>query len=233
MSHVREAPAELTDFHGASAPPLELSGIAHRFGRRWVLKGVACRVDSGEVVAIEGPNGAGKTTLIRIAATVLRPSRGGGRVDGMDLLREGAGIRERMGLLGHSPALYEDLNPIENLRFALRMRGEEAGREACLRLLDRVGLEAHAERPVRAFSSGMRRRLALARVLTAPPRLLLMDEPYASLDRQGVDLVNGVVREVAAAGGGVLLATHDLHSGEPVTDRMVTLDDGVIRASAH
>lgn len=233
MSGVREAPAGVVDLPGAAPPRLALSGIAHRFRRRWVLRGVDLEVGAGEVVAMEGPNGAGKTTLIRIASTLLRPLRGEGRVDGMDLLREAAAVRGRIGLMGHAAALYEDLTALENLRFAFRMRGTDGDRETCLRVLARVGLEAHADFAVRAFSSGMRRRLALARILGAEPRLLLMDEPYASLDPGGVELVNAVIGEVVAAGGGVLLATHDLRSGETVTDRVVTLDRGVIQASAR
>jgi heme exporter protein A len=209
--------------------PLELDGVAHRFGRRWVLRGVDLRVDSGEVVALMGPNGAGKTTLLRIAATLLRPLRGAGRVGGVGLLDRPDEIRGMVGLLGHSPALYEDLTPEENLVFALRMRGSGGSRERVRAILEEVGLADHATTSVRRFSAGMRRRVAIGRILIALPRLLLMDEPYASLDRGGVALVNGMIRRVAAAGGGVLLATHDPRSGAEVTRRVITLDRGLLR----
>jgi heme exporter protein A len=210
------------------APPLELGGVAHRFGRRWILRGLDLRVGSGEVVVVIGANGAGKTTLLRIAATLLRPVRGGGRIGGDDL--GSARARGRVGLLGHSPGLYEDLTPRENLRFALAMRGEKADAARVAPLLAAVGLSDHADTRVRRFSTGMRRRLSLARILASRPHLLLMDEPYASLDPEGVSLVNDTIRQVAASGGGVLLATHDLRSGEGITQRILKLDEGILRA---
>ncbi len=217
-----------SDPAGASSTPalLEFSEVSHRFGRRWVLRGVDLTVTSGDVVAVGGSNGAGKTTLLRMAATLLRPTRGQVRVHGADLGREGAAFRGRIGFMGHSPALYEDLTARENLLFAFRMRGGGPDREAAGLGLAEVGLEDHADVRVRKFSAGMRRRLALARVLTSDPELLLMDEPYASLDREGVALVNRVIMRVTGAGGAVVMATHDFLAGEGVTTRVVTLTDG-------
>jgi len=215
----------------STAPPLELEGVAHRFGRRWVLRGLDLTVGPGEVVAVLGDNGAGKSTLLRIAATLLRPLRGGGRVRGLDLNTEADGIRRLVGILGDSPSLYEDLTPEENLSFALAMRGMEKDPGIIAAILERVGLQEHARTRVRLFSQGMRRRVAIGRVLLGSPGLLLMDEPYASLDRGGVDLVNGLIGEVVAAGGGVLLATHDVHSGAEVTDRVLGLEAGRVQAA--
>ncbi len=210
----------------AFPPPLELEGVAHRFGRRWILRGLDLTVGRGEVVAIMGANGAGKTTLLRIAATLLRPLRGGGRVRGVNLVDQAGSVRELVGTLGHSPALYEDLTPAENLRFSLLMQGMEPEPDRITSILETVGLAAHAETRVRTFSAGMRRRVAVGRVLASLPHLLLMDEPYASLDPSGVALVNETIQKVLAGGGGVLLATHDLHSGAEVTTRVLTLAKG-------
>jgi heme exporter protein A len=207
-------------------PTLALSGVAHRFGRRWVLRGVDLTVGSGEVVAVAGSNGAGKTTLLRIAATLLRPTRGGGRVRDADLVRDAGVVREKVSYMGHSPALYEDLTALENLAFAFRMRGLPADPVPIRRVLREVGLEEHGEVRVRRFSSGMRRRVGLARVLSAPPDLLLMDEPYAGMDHEGVALANRVVDVVVALGGSVLMATHDFAAGGEVTHRVVTLTGG-------
>ena len=209
-------------------PPLELQGIAHRFGRRWVLRGLDLRVDDGEAVAMVGDNGAGKSTLLRIAATLLRPLRGEGRVRGADLRGDPAAVREKVRLLGDAPALYEDLTPEENLSFAAVMQGEPETRARIPGILEQVGLTEHRGTRVRRFSQGMRRRVAIGRILLAPPDLLLMDEPYASLDPGGVELANDLIREVTGRGGGVLLATHDVHSGAQVTSRILRLDRGVL-----
>lgn len=217
----------------ASSPLLEFSGVAHRFGRRWILRGVELALAPGEVVAIAGANGAGKTTLLRIGATLLRPMRGSGRVGELDLVADAGLVRARVAFMGHSPALYEDLTAQENLAFAFRMRGRDADPESLRSALADVGLADHAHSRVRRFSSGMRRRLALARTVIDLPELLLMDEPYASLDPEGVGLVNRIIERVVARGGGVLMATHDLVAGSRVTDRTVTLQDGVILVPAR
>jgi heme exporter protein A len=216
----------------ATHRPLELEGIAHRFGRRWVLRGLDLEVDSGEVVVLAGSNGAGKTTLLRIGATLLRPMRGRGRIRNLDLIDDSDRIRGLIGLLGHSPALYEDLTAEENLQFSFRMRGLEGAPEEIRPILDEVGLGEHASTRVRRFSAGMRRRVAVGRILASLPHLLLMDEPYASLDRTGVAVVNRMIRRVVEAGGGVLLATHDLQSGADLTDRVLTLDRGLLQEGA-
>lgn len=213
-------------------PPLQLEGLAHRFGRRWVLRGVGLHVGEGEVVTLAGPNGAGKTTLLRIAATLLRPMRGTGWIRGVDLVARPGEARKGVGMIGHSAALYEDLTAAENLRFSLLMKDLDAGREQILGILDEVGLSQHADTRVRRFSAGMRRRVAVGRILAAPPDLLLMDEPYASLDTDGVGVVNAMIRRVVASGGGVLLSTHDLRSGAHLTDRVLTLDLGLLREGA-
>jgi heme exporter protein A len=128
--------------------------------------------------------------------------------------------------MGHSPALYEDLTAAENLEFAFRMKRLRLDTSTIPSALRDVGLEAHARERVRRFSAGMRRRLALARVLAPLPDLLLMDEPYASLDSEGVELVNEGIRRVVAQDGAVVMATHDFTAGGEVTDRVVTLRNG-------
>lgn len=219
---------DTTELRSPPPPPLELSGIAHRFGRRWVLRGVDLRLEAGEAAALQGPNGSGKTTVLRISSTLLRPRRGEGTVYGHGLAEGRTRIRELLGYLGHAPALYEDLTAAENLRFAARMRGSPSHGEALARLLAEVGLEDRGDVPVRTFSAGMKRRLALARILIHPPRLLLMDEPYASLDGEGIDLVNRMIRRVTSEGGAALLATHDLESTRGTVDRILALRAGML-----
>ena len=207
---------------------LELDGIVRRFGRRWVLRGVSLRVEAGQVVALTGRNGSGKTTLLRVITTGLRPTRGTGRIFGHDLIDDAAAVRERVGILAHSAGLYEDLTARENLEFAQRMGGARADAARIGAVLERVGLADEARERVRGFSAGMRRRLSLARLLLRPPSLLLLDEPYASFDAEGLRLVNGFVAETAAAGGAVLIATHELARGRGVIDGTVRMSDGVL-----
>ncbi len=207
-------------------PAVRLDGIARRFARRWVLRGISLTVRPGEAVALMGRNGSGKTTLLRIISTALSPTRGTGRVFGNDLQKDGQGVRELVGVLGHAAGLYEDLTALENLLFALRMAGLPAHREAIRHTLAAVRLGNEENERVRTFSAGMRRRLALARLLMRPPRLLLLDEPYAAFDKDGVDLVNAFVRDTLSAGGAALIATHDVARALPVIGRIVHIVDG-------
>jgi heme exporter protein A len=207
-------------------PALELAGIGRRFARRWVLRGVDLRVEAGECLALTGRNGSGKTTLLRVIATLLRPTRGSGRVFGQDLIADASWIRPGVGLLAHHAGLYEDLTAEENLIFSLAMAGLPRDHDLVLRALTEVGLRAEANERVRGFSAGMRRRVALGRLLLRPPQLLLLDEPYASFDVDGVALVNAFAVRVAENGGAVLVATHDVARGRGVLQRRVHLENG-------
>ncbi|MGH7470209.1 MAG: heme ABC exporter ATP-binding protein CcmA, partial [Longimicrobiales bacterium] len=193
---------------------------------RWVLRGVDLAVSRGEAVALMGRNGSGKTTLLRVIATLLRATRGSGRVWELDLTREASTIREVLGWLGHHPGLYDDLTAAENLRFSQRMAGLPFQPAAVHSVLERVGLWAERDERVRSFSAGMRRRLALARVMLRPPRVLLLDEPYAAFDPEGVELVNRFAREIARSGGCAIVVTHDYARAKPAVDRVFHIEDG-------
>jgi heme exporter protein A len=212
---------------------VELTGIAQRLGHRWALRGVTLRVDSGEVLAVVGPNGSGKTTLLRVVATSLTPTRGSGRVFGLDLVGQADAVREVTGMLGHATGLYDDLSATENLRFAQRMCGEPASAAAIDAALEAVGLRGHASERARGLSSGMRRRVALARLILRRPRLLLLDEPFNSLDATGVAVVDTLIRETVRAGGSALVVTHDLgRTPGAGYDRVLALDAGRVETTA-
>ncbi|MDQ3949495.1 MAG: ATP-binding cassette domain-containing protein, partial [Gemmatimonadota bacterium] len=179
---VAASPASASSRVAHPTPAVELTEVAHRLGHRWALRGVSLRVESGEVLAIVGPNGSGKTTLLRVVGAALTPTRGSGRVFGRDLVDETDAVREVTGMLGHATGLYDDLSAAENLGFALQMYGEAPSAASIDRALEAVGMREHASERVRGLSSGMRRRIALARLLLRRPRLLLLDEPYNSLD---------------------------------------------------
>jgi heme exporter protein A len=210
----------------AAEETVRLQGVARRFGQRWVLRGVDLSVLPGEVVVMTGRNGSGKTTLLRIVGTLLRPTRGRAIVFGHDAVRSPDGIREHVGLLGHNHSLYDDLTAAENLGFSLRMAGRRADSRAIDAALEHVGLIHERQERVRGFSAGMRRRLGLARLTLRPPKLLLLDEPYAAFDQDGIDLVNEFALQTARTGGIVLLTTHDVMRAAEVMTRRVHVADG-------
>lgn len=211
-------------------PAIGLNGVARRFGQRWILRGIDLTVQPGEVLALTGRNGSGKTTLLRIVATLLRPTRGTATVLGRDVVADGAAIRGSIGLLGHNSGVYGDLTAAENLIFSMRMAGRPAGRAAVAGALEQTGLTEVAGERTRGFSAGMRRRLALARLLLRPPQVLLLDEPYASFDEDGIGIVNDFAARTAQAGGVVLLATHDLTRAVEVMTSRVHITDGLLAA---
>ena len=211
---------------------VSLAGVARRFGRRWALRGVSLEVAPGEVVALVGHNGSGKTTLLRVVSTALRPTLGSGSVFGDDLIADADAVRAHVGVLGHAPGLYQDLTAEENLRFAMRMLGLTVDAGVIARVLDAVGLATEARTRVRGFSAGMVRRLGLARLMLHPPRVLLLDEPFASFDVDGIARVNDFIAARRAAGGAVLVATHDPGKAEHLIDRVMRLESGRLVAPA-
>ncbi|HUF12220.1 MAG TPA: heme ABC exporter ATP-binding protein CcmA [Longimicrobiales bacterium] len=215
-----------------TADAINLTGVARRFGRRWALRGITMRASAGESLMLLGRNGSGKTTLLRVLSTSLAPTRGAGTVLGHALGRSADRIRPLVAWLGHDPGLYGDLTGVENLRFSERMRrpidGSATRDGRIAGALERVDLAAAGDERTRGYSAGMKRRLALARVLLAEPRLLLLDEPYASFDESGIQLVNEVVRAMREAGGCVVVATHDRERSAEVATRALRLEDGLL-----
>lgn len=210
----------------AGGAAVALTGIAKRYGRRWPLRGLSLTVAPGEVLALLGRNGSGKTTLLRVLATLTRATRGTGTVFGASLENDADAVRALVGMLGHAAGLYGDLTATENLAFAARMRGVRPADAGIHRLLEAVDLTEHADERVRGFSAGMQRRLAVARLLLRPPRLLLLDEPHAAFDADGIALVHRLALQVRDAGGAVLVATHHPRHAAAIVDRAVLLEAG-------
>jgi heme ABC exporter ATP-binding subunit CcmA len=208
-------------------PAVATVELARLFGHSAALAGVSLRVEPGRSIALLGPNGAGKTTLLRILATAIRPTFGCAEVDGLDVARHPDLVRTRVAHLSHAAGLYDDLSAVENLRFAANLldvpRSEVEQRVADA--LDEVRLAEVAMQRVVGFSAGMRKRLALARLLLSPHSLLLLDEPHASLDEDGMRLVDALIRRWREAGITVLVASH-------ATERMQGLLDGSVRLEA-
>jgi heme exporter protein A len=215
-----------------AVPAISIDQIAQRLGGRWVLRGISLSVEPGEVVAVVGHNGSGKTTLLRVLSTALRPTRGTGRIFGHDLVRDADGVRSECAMMSHAGGLYADLTAAENLAFAQRMMGGRVDGEAIRVALDRVGMSRFANTRVRTFSSGMQRRTAVARLHLRAARLLLLDEPYNSLDGNGVTLVDELIANVRTRGGAAVVVLHDLERTSTIFDRVVELAHGRVAASA-
>jgi heme exporter protein A len=215
---------------GTTPPAVATVELARLFGRSAALAGVSLTIEIGRTVALLGPNGAGKTTLLRLCATAIRPSFGWLAIDGIDALEHPALVRERVVYLSHATAHYDDLTAQENLRFAATMFGWGAreGDPVVHEALDTVGLAAVAGERVRTFSAGMRKRLAMARILVARPSLLLLDEPHAALDSDGMALVDRLIGLWHEAGVTVLVASHQEERIGSLADGIVHLDGGLV-----
>jgi heme exporter protein A len=214
---------------GTIPPAVTTVELARLFGRSAALAGVSLTVEMGRTVALLGPNGAGKTTLLRILATAIRPSYGSVSIDGIDALRDTEQVRGRVVYLSHATAHYDDLTAEENLRFAATMFGwgEPEGREVAREALATVALDVAGQR-VRTFSAGMRKRLALARVLVARPSLLLLDEPHAALDADGMALADRLIGLWKEAGVTVIVASHQADRVASLADATVRLEGGLL-----
>ena len=203
-------------------------GLRKSFGATVVLEDVSLEVPAGQCLALLGPNGAGKTTLLRVLGTLARPSAGRLIIDGADALRDPDAVRARIGMVAHGSYVYEDLTALENLRFWAVMAGLDARPDRLRERLQAVELDALAGERARTFSAGMKRRLALARVTLGRPRVLLLDEPFSGLDRQGQKWLGEFLLAFKAGGGAIVLATHGFATALAVADRAVILAGGRI-----
>src|SRR5437660_2601653 len=187
-----------------------VEGLAKRFGEVVALDGIDFKVPAGSVFGLLGPNGAGKTTAVRVLATVILPDAGRAEVLGHDVRREAEAVRYRIGLAGQNAAVDPNLTGRENLRLIGRLtqlrRSEIEGRSADI--LERFGLTEAADRPVRTYSGGMRRRLDVGAALVHRPPVLFLDEPTTGLDPEGRNELWDVIRELVSDGTTVLLTTH-------------------------
>lgn len=177
-------------------------------------------VDTGEALLVQGDNGAGKTTLLRVLAGLLRPSAGRVDIDG-----RAASTAERarfVAYLGHLPAMKPDLDTLQNLHFLCGLHGRRA-RQMPGNALAVVGLAGHEDTLVRHLSAGQKRRLALARMWLSPAPLWLLDEPYANLDLEGINLVNRMISAHLRGGGAALVTTHGAYAAPPVRTRQLQL----------
>lgn len=213
------------------SPSIEVTRLVKRFGLKNVLRGLDFQVQNGEFVALLGPNGAGKTTFLRILASLSRPTLGQVRVVGHRLPEQSAAVRRRLGVVSHLPLLYGDLTAEENLQFYGRMYGVPNLNVRIQEVLDMVGLSTRRRDLVRTFSRGMQQRLAIGRAVLHDPDVMLFDEPYTGLDQDASEMLDSVLKNVAAAGRTVVMTSHDLARAEDLATRFDVLSRGVIAAS--
>jgi ABC-2 type transport system ATP-binding protein len=201
-----------------------LEGVGKRYGSTWALKGVEFSVPFGAVTGLVGPNGAGKSTLLNIVAGLTRVSEGEGHVLG-ERISPSAAAHPFVGLMIEKPGFIEHLSGRRNLEMLASIRGRVL-REGVQQSLRDVGLRPADRRPVRTYSQGMRQRLSLAQAVMEKPRLVVLDEPTNGLDPVAIIEMRRTVRDLAAGGTAVLLASHLLTEVEAVSDRVVMMDAG-------
>jgi ABC-type multidrug transport system ATPase subunit len=210
---------------------LRARDIRKHFEDRSVLSGASLALEPGEVVLLTGANGSGKTTFARILSTLLPPDDGEVTLDDEPVAEHRALVRRRIGFTTHVPLLYRGLTPVENLVFFATLAGVRDGGLRAIDLLTRFGLKDAMHRPVIHFSRGMLQRVVLCRALLNDPAILILDEPYAGLDEDGVTAVNTVLRDAKAGGRAALLIAHGKERAQPVVTRTVVLREGRIEAT--
>ena len=202
-------------------PLLAARGLAFARNEEPVFGPLDFSVDAGEALLVQGDNGAGKTTLLRVLAGLLRADSGDISIDGRPA---SVALRSQaISYLGHLPALKADLTALENLDFLCGLHGRRRG-QLPANAMGIVGLAGYEDTLVRQLSAGQKKRLSLARLWLAPSPLWLLDEPYANLDLDGINLVNRMVQAHLRDGGAALLTTHGAYAAPPVRTRMLVLE---------
>jgi len=216
----------------ALAPILEARGLTKRFKSTQALAGLDLTAERGQVTAILGPNGAGKTTFVRMVATLLVPDAGTLTVAGIDAIREPARVRQAIGLAGQSAAVEGAMTGRENLELVGRLFGHDQrqARASAQVVLELMGLADTADRLVRTYSGGMRRKLDLGASLVGAPELLLLDEPTTGLDPRSRNDLWDAIRSLVAAGTDVLLTTQYLDEADQLAARIAIIDHGTVIA---
>ena len=207
---------------------IEIKKLTKQADNKLILRGVDLLINKGETVAILGPNGAGKSTLLKVLATLIKPTSGLIKVNGMDLKKNHIKIKKIMGYLPHSSLLYDHYTPLENIVFFGNIYGVKNVEQRATELVKEVGLSFFLNEPVKNFSRGMIQRIAIARAIVHEPEILLLDEPHTGLDQGAIGILNNVILSMKAKGTTTLMVTHDFKQAAEICDRIIIVKNGKI-----
>jgi ABC-2 type transport system ATP-binding protein len=211
---------------------LEAHDLAKHYGETQAVKGISFHIDEGEIFSLLGPNGAGKSTTIAMLATLYAPTGGDAVIAGHSVTREPMRVRGLIGVVPQDIALYDDLTARENLSFWGQMYGMAGSdlKRRVAEVLEQVGLTDRADRPVKTFSGGMKRRVNIGAGLLHKPRLLFMDEPTVGIDPQSRRAILDMVKDLNRQGATVLYTTHYMEEAAELSDRVGIIDHGKLIA---
>lgn len=207
---------------------IEIKKLTKQADNKLILRGVDLSIKQGESVAILGPNGAGKSTLLKVLATLIKPSSGLVKINGLDLKKDHIEVKKLFGYLPHSSLLYDHYTPLENLLFFGELYGVKDVENRARQLVKEVGLSFFINEPVKNFSRGMIQRIAIARAIIHDPKIMLLDEPHTGLDQGAITILNHVVLSMKEKGCTTLMVTHDFKQAAEICDRIIIVKNGKI-----
>jgi heme exporter protein A len=207
---------------------LELKNMTKIIGEKIILRNITLSLREGETLAVIGPNGAGKSTFFKCTVGLLQPSSGDIILDGELVKKKSSAVKQKIGFLGHESFLYSNMTPLDNLKFYGKLYKVREIDKKSKELLKEVGLYLFRDTPIRSFSRGMLQRLAIAKVLLAEPKILMLDEPHTGLDQEAVALLNRIIKEKQRGGTSILIISHDFEQVHTLADRVAILKKGKI-----
>lgn len=207
---------------------IEVKKLTKQADNKLILRGVDLSVKKGETVAILGPNGAGKSTLLKVLATLIKPTSGMVKINGLDLKKDHIKIKKQLGYLPHASLLYEQYSPLENLVFYGNLYGVKDAETRAVELVKEVGLSFFLNEPVKNFSRGMIQRIAIARAIVHEPEILLLDEPHTGLDQGAITILNNVILSMKEKGTTTFMVTHDFKQAAEICDRIIIIKNGKV-----
>ncbi|WP_413308902.1 ABC transporter ATP-binding protein [Bacillus sp. 1P10SD] len=207
---------------------IDIKKLTKQADNKLILRGIDLSIKKGETVAILGPNGAGKSTLLKVLATLIKPTSGLVKINGLDLKKDHIEIKKVLGYLPHSSLLYDHYSPLENLVFFGNIYGVKNVEEKAIQLVKEVGLSFFLNEPVKNFSRGMIQRIAIARAIVHDPEVLLLDEPHTGLDQGAITILNNVILSMKDQGATTLMVTHDFKQAAEICDRIIIIKNGKI-----